>query len=48
VVAESEQHHPDIFIYGWNKVRVMLTSHDAGGLTEKDFNMASKIDDLNF
>jgi 4a-hydroxytetrahydrobiopterin dehydratase len=48
VVAETEQHHPDILIYGWNKVKVSITTHDAGGLTENDFKMASKIDDLNF
>lgn len=41
--AENAGHHPDIDIR-YNKVRLALTSHDAGGLTEKDFAMASEIE----
>ncbi|MFP4528891.1 MAG: 4a-hydroxytetrahydrobiopterin dehydratase [Candidatus Kapaibacterium sp.] len=48
VIAETEQHHPDIFIHDWNKVQISLTSHEAGGLTDGDFKMAAKIDELNF
>ena len=48
VLAETAGHHPDILIYGWNKIRVSLTSHDKGGLTEKDFNLAKKIEELDF
>ena len=44
--AEEANHHPDIFIHGWNKVRLSLTDHSAGGLTEKDFAMAAKFDEL--
>lgn len=43
VLAESLQHHPDITIQ-WNKVKLCLTTHDAGGLTQKDFDLAKKID----
>jgi 4a-hydroxytetrahydrobiopterin dehydratase len=43
VLAEKTQHHPDIDIR-WNKVTLALTTHDQGGLTEKDFAMAKKID----
>ena len=43
--AEKEQHHPDIDIR-WNKVTLALTTHDAGGLTEKDFALAKKFDRL--
>ncbi len=43
-VAEEANHHPDILIHGWNKVRLSLTNHSAGGLTEADFEMAAKID----
>lgn len=43
--AESAGHHPDIDIR-YNKVRLALTSHDAGGLTEKDFSLASECDIL--
>jgi 4a-hydroxytetrahydrobiopterin dehydratase len=44
-IAERDQHHPDIDIR-WNKVMLALTTHDAGGLTEKDFALAQKIDRL--
>lgn len=44
--AESAGHHPDIDIR-WNKVRLVLVSHDAGGLTERDFDLASAIDGLS-
>jgi len=44
--AEAANHHPDILVYGWNKVRLSLTNHSAGGLTEADFEMADRIDQL--
>jgi 4a-hydroxytetrahydrobiopterin dehydratase len=44
--AEEANHHPDIFVHGWNKVRLSLTNHPAGGLTEADFEMAGRIDGL--
>lgn len=47
VLAESDGHHPDILIYGWNKVRVVLTTRDAAGLTARDFGLAKKIEQLN-
>ncbi|MDP8262344.1 MAG: 4a-hydroxytetrahydrobiopterin dehydratase [Candidatus Ancaeobacter aquaticus] len=43
--AESEGHHPDITI-SWNKVTLILTTHASKGLTENDFIMAYKIDDI--
>jgi 4a-hydroxytetrahydrobiopterin dehydratase len=43
--AEKDYHHPDIDIR-WNKVTLVLSTHDAGGLTEKDFNLAKKFDRL--
>jgi 4a-hydroxytetrahydrobiopterin dehydratase len=46
LVAEQVQHHPDIDIR-WNKVTLALTTHDAGGLTEKDFALARKCDALS-
>ena len=42
-LAEKAWHHPDIDIR-WNKVTLTLTTHDAGGLTEKDFELAQKFD----
>ena len=44
--AEEANHHPDILVHGWNKVRLSLTNHSAGGLTEPDFQMAVKFDAL--
>jgi 4a-hydroxytetrahydrobiopterin dehydratase len=42
LVAERASHHPDIDIR-YNKVRLALSSHDAGGITEKDFAVAKEI-----
>lgn len=44
--AEAAGHHPDLAI-SYNKVTVALTSHDAGGLTEKDFEMAQVLSNLS-
>jgi len=44
-LAEQANHHPDIDIR-YNKVTLTLTSHDEGGLTEKDFDLATKADQL--
>jgi len=42
-LAEAANHHPDIDIR-YRKVRIALTTHDAGGLTDKDFALAAQID----
>ncbi|HEY1499699.1 MAG TPA: 4a-hydroxytetrahydrobiopterin dehydratase [Acidobacteriaceae bacterium] len=44
-LAEGAGHHPDIDIR-YSKVRLSLVSHDAGGLTERDFDLAAGIDSL--
>jgi 4a-hydroxytetrahydrobiopterin dehydratase len=44
-LAEAAWHHPDIDIR-WNKVTLALTTHDAGGLTRKDFALAKKFNRL--
>lgn len=46
IIAESLDHHPDILIYGWNKIRITTTTHDQGGLTNLDFELARKIEKL--
>lgn len=46
ILAEKANHHPDIDIR-WNKVTLVLTTHDAGGLTDNDVDLAEKIDRLN-
>ena len=43
--AEKANHHPDIDIR-YNRVRLGLVTHDAGGLTAKDFDLAAQIDKL--
>ena len=45
-VAEKYNHHPDILVHGWNQVKLSLTNHAAGGLTEIDFDMAARFDAL--
>jgi len=42
-LAEDAQHHPDIDIR-WNKVTLALTTHDEGGLTARDFDLARRAD----
>ncbi len=44
-LAESANHHPDISIQ-WNKVTLTLSTHSAGGLTDKDFALARQISEL--
>ncbi len=41
--AEQMQHHPDILVR-WNKVTLTVMTHDAGGITEKDFALAARAD----
>ena len=41
-LAEEADHHPDL-LNSWTKVRVRFTTHDAGGLTDRDFQMAAKV-----
>ena len=44
--AEEVNHHPDILIHGWNKVRLTLMTHSEGKITDNDHAMASRIDGL--
>ena len=45
-LAERENHHPDILVHGWNKVRLTLFTHSEGRITDADHRMAARIDDL--
>jgi 4a-hydroxytetrahydrobiopterin dehydratase len=46
-VAEERGHHPDILLHGWNRVRLTLSTHDAGGtVTDADHALAAAIDAL--
>lgn len=44
--AESSDHHPDLHLTGYRRLAIELTSHDAGGLTDRDFALAARIDAL--
>ena len=44
-IAEAEGHHPDLMV-GWGYVTVRLWTHAAGGLTENDFILAAKVDQV--
>lgn len=46
--AESANHHPDILVHGWNRVRLTLSTHSAGGVTGNDLAMAASFDALVF
>lgn len=43
-LAEEDQHHPDLHLTGYRNVRIDLTTHAIGGLSENDFILAAKID----
>ena len=45
-IAEFEGHHPDLLIHGWNKAEVTFFTHAIKGLSENDFIMAAKVDQL--
>ncbi len=45
-LAEAVNHHPDLNLHGYNKLTVSLSTHSAGGLTEKDFDLATQIEKL--
>ena len=45
-VAEAEDHHPDVHLTGYRKLRIDLSTHSIGGLSENDFILAAKIDEL--
>ena len=45
-LAEEANHHPDILVHGWNKVRLTLSTHSEGRVTEKDHALAQRIDAL--
>ena len=42
--AEQANHHPDILVHGWNRVRLTLSTHSEGGVTQADVDLARAID----
>ncbi|MEO9593972.1 4a-hydroxytetrahydrobiopterin dehydratase [Rhodopirellula bahusiensis] len=45
-LAEAEQHHPDLHLTGYRHLRIVLTTHAIGGLSENDFVMAARINQV--
>lgn len=43
LLAEKADHHPDLHLTRYRRLRIVLTTHDAGGVTKKDFGLARKI-----
>ncbi|KAG8077465.1 hypothetical protein GUJ93_ZPchr0007g4104 [Zizania palustris] len=46
-IAEEEGHHPDLHLVGWNNVKIDVWTHSVRGLTDNDFILAAKINNLN-
>jgi 4a-hydroxytetrahydrobiopterin dehydratase len=44
--AEEVNHHPDILVHDWNQVRLTLSTHSEGGITQGDLDMAARLDGL--
>ena len=44
LVADEQNHHPDFNVFGYNKIRFELCTHDANGVTKKDYSLAKSID----
>lgn len=45
-LAEAADHHPDLHLTGYRRLKIELTTHSEGGLTKKDFSLAAKIERL--
>lgn len=45
-IAEQQDHHPDLYLFGYKNVKVILSTHSAGGITQNDFDLASAIEAL--
>lgn len=45
-IAEAENHHPDIHLTGYRRLKITLSTHELGGLSENDFIVAAKINAL--
>jgi 4a-hydroxytetrahydrobiopterin dehydratase len=45
-LAETANHHPDLFIHDWKHLAISLMTHDQGGITDLDFNLITQIDAL--
>ena len=46
-IADKMDHHPDVELYKYKRVKIVLSTHSAGGITQNDFDLAAKIDALS-
>lgn len=46
-LAEKMDHHPDILLFGYKKVKITLTTHEEGKITDLDYRLAEKIDHIS-
>lgn len=46
-LAEAMNHHPDILLFGYKKVKITLTTHTEGKITNQDYSLAEKIDHID-
>lgn len=46
-LAQRADHHPDVLLHGWNRVRLTLSTHAQGGLTQADLDLAARLDGLS-
>lgn len=46
IEAEKIDHHPDLLLHSWNKLKVVLTTHSENGITENDFKLAQTINSI--
>jgi 4a-hydroxytetrahydrobiopterin dehydratase len=44
-LAEDANHHPDILVHGYNRIRLTLSTHSEGGITQADLDLARRIDE---
>jgi len=45
-IAEKQNHHPDLHLTGYKNLKIVLYTHTAGGVTENDFQLAAKINEI--
>jgi len=45
--AQAADHHPDLLIHGWNRVRLTVSTHSEGGITAKDLALAAAVEALD-
>jgi len=45
-IAEGMDHHPDILMHSWNKVKISVSTHSEKGITKKDFELAKKLESI--